>query len=158
MLPIVSKANNLVNKGAFWTKQHAPQLMIAGGVLGELAAMGFMIWATLKVQEPLGEAQAELEAIEDTKKKFDDTPRSSACCRISFACSCKDNFLAINQTPFCEFLEAAALLDELSGRLHHFGVRDPSDLGVSDRAGIFDRDSVLLRFEPRINIHAHVCL
>lgn len=72
MLPIVSKANNLVNKGAFWTKQHAPQLMIAGGVLGELAAMGFMIWATLKVQEPLGEAQAELEAIEDTKKKFDD--------------------------------------------------------------------------------------
>ena len=68
----LSVVSNAANKGLFWTKQHAPQIMIVGGVVGSAVATGLAIYATYKAQEPIGEAQAELDAIEETKKKFDD--------------------------------------------------------------------------------------
>ena len=63
---------NLVNKGVFWTKQHAPQLMVGAGLASGAAAIGLFIYATVKIQEPVGEANAELEAIKETKNKFSD--------------------------------------------------------------------------------------
>lgn len=68
----LSTVSNAANKGLFWAKQNAPQIMIVGGVVGGAVTTGLAIYATLKAQEPINEARTELEAIEDTKNKFDD--------------------------------------------------------------------------------------
>lgn len=72
MAGFMSTVTNIANKGAFWTKQHAPQLMVGFGMASGLAAIGLFIYATVKIQEPVGEANAELEAIADTKTNSTD--------------------------------------------------------------------------------------
>lgn len=72
MSNFLDKAGALANKGLFIVKQNAPKIMVWGGLGLGAASIGLFIYATFKAQEPLGEASAELEAIADTKEKFDD--------------------------------------------------------------------------------------
>ena len=78
MLAIVNSLGSMVNKVGFWGKQHAPEIMIIGGVVGGTVATGLACYATYKASEDIGEAQAEIEAIEDTLKNVEDYTEESA--------------------------------------------------------------------------------
>ena len=67
MADLLSTISNVAKKGAFWARQHAPELMIGGGLASGAVAIGLFIYATVKVQEPVSEAAVDLECIENTK-------------------------------------------------------------------------------------------
>lgn len=68
---LMNTVNVTANKISFWTKQHAPQILIVGGVTGMVGATVLACVATAKASEDIGEAQVELDAIEETKKTND---------------------------------------------------------------------------------------
>lgn len=61
--------NSMVNKLGFWGRQNAPGLMIGGGLSFMLGGVILACIETMKMEEIVGEAQAEIEAIEDTLEK-----------------------------------------------------------------------------------------
>lgn len=63
--------SNLCRNIGFKAKQHAPEIMTIGGVVGWVAAAGLACYATVKATEDVGEAKAEITAIEETKAKSD---------------------------------------------------------------------------------------
>ena len=73
MLPIWSSIGSIVSKVGFWGKQHAPQIMIVGGIAGGAAATVLACVATTKVKPVIESAKEELAAIpndsDDTKKQ-----------------------------------------------------------------------------------------
>ena len=71
MVSLLNTLGSVVNKVGFWSRQHAPQLMIVGGIVGGVATVALASAATLKASEDVGEAKAELAAIEETKAKSD---------------------------------------------------------------------------------------
>ena len=71
MLAIVNTLSSTVNKVGFWTRRHAPEILVVGGLVGGVATTVLACRATLQAAEDIGEAQAEIEAIEETKKTKD---------------------------------------------------------------------------------------
>ena len=69
MLPVLSSIGSTFNKIGFWGRQHAPEILIIGGVVTGVASTVCACIATTKMTEVIGEAQAELDAIEETKQK-----------------------------------------------------------------------------------------
>lgn len=63
---VLATIGNTINKIGFWGKQHAPQLLVGAGLASGAACVALACVATSKSCEPIGEAQAELEAIDDT--------------------------------------------------------------------------------------------
>lgn len=69
MLPVLSSIGSTFNKIGFWGRQHAPEILIIGGVVTGVASTVCACIATTKISDVIGEAQAELDAIEETKQK-----------------------------------------------------------------------------------------
>ena len=69
MLPIISNIGSTFNKVGFWTRQHAPEIMIVGGVIGGITSTVLACVATTKMPDIINEAQ---EKINDVDRKLND--------------------------------------------------------------------------------------
>lgn len=68
MATIWSSIGSLANKVGFWGRQHAPQIMIIGGVAGGVTATVLACIASTKVKEVVDGAKEELEVIQSDEK------------------------------------------------------------------------------------------
>lgn len=69
MLPILASVGQTFNKIGFWSRSHAPEIMIVGGVIGGVAGTVLACIATTKMTDVISEAQAEIDEID---KKLND--------------------------------------------------------------------------------------
>ncbi len=60
---LINNLNNGLHKVGFMAKQHAPEIMVVGGVVGGVIGGGMACRATLKVNDILVEAKTELEKV-----------------------------------------------------------------------------------------------
>lgn len=72
MLAVVNSLSSFANKASFQLKRHAPEIMVGAGIVSGAATVVLACIATVKAGDVVGGAKTELEAIEDTRKKFDD--------------------------------------------------------------------------------------
>ena len=72
MLPILQTLSRGFNVVAFKTKQYAPQIATASGIALGLGTVVLACAATIKAKDVVSSANTELEAIKDTKEKFND--------------------------------------------------------------------------------------
>lgn len=63
---VLAAIGNTVSKIGFWGKQHSPQILVGVGLASGAACVALACVATAKSSEVVGEAQAELEAIDNT--------------------------------------------------------------------------------------------
>ena len=70
---LMTKVGRMAHKIGFRLKQKSPEILVIAGVAGTVASAVMACRATLKVNEILGETNATVEAIHDTRK-LDGTP------------------------------------------------------------------------------------
>lgn len=67
-MSLLTSIGNVAKQVGFWGKQHAPQLLVGAGIASGAGCVVLACIATAKATDVVGEAQVELEAIEDTLK------------------------------------------------------------------------------------------
>lgn len=71
---IARNAQRAICKGEFLAKKHAPELLIAGGVISMVAAVGTAVAATTKLEVILDDTNAKLEAADIAVKRCKEDP------------------------------------------------------------------------------------
>lgn len=71
---IVQNAQRLIGRGELLAKKHAPEILIAGGIISMVAAVGTAVAATTKVEAILDDANAKLEMSDTLVERYKADP------------------------------------------------------------------------------------